>query len=61
MPMLWTVPAAILLAAGSYSTPQMVEEARLYEQEKEPVIEVLEIQASEIRIDDSVELSDLGW
>ena len=61
MPMLWTIPAVVLLTAGAVSTPQMIEEARIYEQEKEPVIDVLEIQASEMRIDDSVELSDLGW
>jgi hypothetical protein len=43
---MWTVPALVFLAVGTVETPQMIENARIYEQQQLPVIEVQEIQAS---------------
>ena len=36
---------AVLVTAGAVNSSRIVDEARFHEQEKEPVIEVLEIQA----------------
>lgn len=59
--MLWTVPAVFFLTVGAVNTPYFVEQDRLYQEQKEPVIEVLDIQASRVEINATTDLTEIGW
>jgi hypothetical protein len=55
---MWTVPALVFLAIGVAETPQMIENARAYE-EQTPVIEVQELQAGNSSLE--ADFPTLGW
>ncbi|MGD2081497.1 MAG: hypothetical protein PVF91_00930 [Chromatiales bacterium] len=52
---MWAPIAAIVFAIGIVNTPAMIDAERTYLQDQEPVIDVREIQASEVEAEPAPE------